>query len=125
MTSPLSMSHTLIATHHWYTVYPKEHYVTPSWMRLIILVNKWLATDTWSQVDMGSPDMTALAINTGRGKVLLTNMYNDIRQQQGLERSMQAFQKRSHVGGPEGHVEQIICLGDFKLHHPYGMKSAM
>ena len=55
------------------------------WMRSIILVNKWLVTNTWSQVDIGSLDMTALAINTGRGKVLLTNMYNEIGQQQGLE----------------------------------------
>ena len=87
-------------------------------MRSIILVNKWLATDTWSQVDMGPPDMTALAINTGRGKVLLNNMYNDSGQQQGLEQSIQAFQKRSCVGGPEGHVEKTIWLGDFNLHHP-------
>ena len=29
----------------------------------------------------------------------------------------QVFQKRSHAGGPEGHVEQMIWLGDFNLHH--------
>jgi len=81
----LDSNHNSCANHHWYMVYPKEHYITPSWTRSIILVNNWLVTDAWSQVDMGSPDMMALAVNTGRGKVLLTNMYNDSGQQQGLE----------------------------------------
>ena len=53
----LDSNHNSHANHHWYTVYPKEHYVMLLWMRSIILVNKWLATNTWSQVDMGSPDM--------------------------------------------------------------------
>jgi len=65
-------------------VYPKEHYITLLQMRSIILLNRWLASDAWSQVDVGSSDMTALVINMGKGKVLLTNTYNEIRQQQGL-----------------------------------------
>jgi len=113
----LDSNHNSCATHHWYTFYPKEHYVMPLWMRSISLVNRQLASDAWSQVDASSSDMTALVINTGKGKVLLTNMYNDIRQQQGLEHSIQAFQKRLHVGGSEGHMEQMIWLGDFNLHH--------
>ena len=53
-------------------------------MRLILLVNRWLATDTWVQVDLGSSDVTAVVIKTGRGRVLLINIYNDNEQQQGL-----------------------------------------
>ena len=93
----LDSNHNSRATPNWYTVYPKEHYITPSRTRTIILVNKRLATDTWAQVDMGSPDVTALVVNTGRGKVWLVNMYNDIGWHQGLERSIQAFQKRAHA----------------------------
>jgi len=33
---------------------------------------------------MGSQEVMVLAINTGSGKVLLTNMYNDSGQPQGL-----------------------------------------
>ena len=33
-----------------------------------------IATDTWSQVDIRSSDITAIMINTGKGKVLLVNM---------------------------------------------------
>ena len=80
----LDSNHNSHATHHWYMVYAKEHYIMPSWTRLIILVNRQLASDAWSQVDIRSSDMTALVINMGKGKVLLTNTYNEIRQQQGL-----------------------------------------
>jgi len=65
-------------------VYPKEHYITPSQMRLIILVNRQLASNSWSQVDISLSDVMAIGINTGTGRVLLINMYNDIGQQQGL-----------------------------------------
>jgi len=47
-------------------VYPKEHYVTPLQMRSIILVNKRIATDAWSQVDISSSDVTALVIQDGQ-----------------------------------------------------------
>ena len=80
----LDSNHNSCANHHWYMVYPKEHYITLSQTRSIILVNRWLASDAWSQVDIGLPDMMAIAINTSTGRVLLINMSNDIRQQQGL-----------------------------------------
>ena len=111
-------NHNSRATHHWYTVYPKEHYVTPSQMRTIILVNKQLATDTWSQLDFGLPYVTAVVVSTGRGKVWLVNMYNDIGHQQGLQKAVQAFWKRVCVGNPVSHAEETIWLGDFNLHHP-------
>src|SRR5882724_13241068 len=87
-------------------------------MRSVLLVNRWIATDAWQQVDIGSSDVTAIVINTGKGKVLLVNMYNDSRQHQGLERSIQAFQERLCSGDTGGCTEQIVWLGDFNLHHP-------
>ena len=80
----LDSNHNSCANHHWYMVYPKEHYITPSQMRLIILVNRQLASNSWSQVDISLSDVMAIGINTGTGRVLLINMYNDIGQQQGL-----------------------------------------
>jgi len=101
----LDSNHNSHATHHWYMVYPKEHYITPLQTRMIILVNRQLALDSWSQVDICSSDMTVLVINTGKGRVLLTNMYNDIGQQQGLTQSICAFWKRLCVGESEGNTE--------------------
>jgi len=54
----------------------------------------------------------------GRGKVLLANVYNDIRQQQGLVWSIQVFQKRLRGGGSEGHAEQTVWLCNFNLLYP-------
>src|SRR5882724_5315810 len=80
----LDANHNSHAMHHWYTIYPKEHYITPARTRSIILVNKRIATDAWVQVDLGSPDVTTVSIKMGRGRVLLINLYNDNKQQQGL-----------------------------------------
>ena len=81
----LFTNHNSCATHHWYMLYPKECYITLDCTRSIILVNRWIATDAWVQVDLGSSDITAVSVNTGRGRVLLINLYNDNKQQQGLE----------------------------------------
>ena len=114
----LDSNHNSHATHHWYMVYPKEHYITLSRMRSIILVNRQLASDSWSQVDISSSDMTMLVINTGKWRVLLTNLYNDIGQQQGLTCSICAFWERLHAGESEGWAAQAIWLSNFNLHHP-------
>src|SRR5882724_11694680 len=97
----LDSNHNSHATHHWYTIYPKEHYVMPSQMRSILLVNRWIATDAWHQVDISSSDITAIVIYTGKGKVLLFNIYNDSGQHQGLEQSIRTIQERSHMGGTD------------------------
>ena len=62
--------------------------------------------------------MTAIAINTGIGRVLLINTYNDIGQQHGLTCSIQALHESQWVGESEGRTEQTIWVGDFNLHHP-------
>src|SRR5882672_9211256 len=50
------------ANHHWYTVYPREHYVEPRKTRSVILMNRRLSVDTWMQVEFGSSDITAVQI---------------------------------------------------------------
>ena len=89
------------------------------------MVNRWIAMDTWQQVDIGSSDVTAIAIDTGKGKVLLVNMYNDSRQHQGLEQSIQAFWERSCLGDTGRCTEQIVWLGDSICTIPYGTRSGM
>jgi len=66
----LDHCHNSCATHHWYTLCPKEHYIDPAKMRLLMLVNKWLATDIWLQVDPGSSDITGVKLWTERGNML-------------------------------------------------------
>ena len=75
--SYLDSNHNSCATHHWYTVYPKEHYVTPTQTRSIILVNRWLALESWSQVDIGSSDVTALVSGFTPHKIISSELKSD------------------------------------------------
>jgi len=114
----LDRNHNSWANHHWFTVYPKEHYTNPSKTRSIMLVNRRLASDAWSQVDICSSDVMAIAVNTGIGRVLIINTYNDIGQQNRLTCSIRVLCESQQVGESEGHAEQTIWVGDFNLHHP-------
>jgi len=114
----LDRNHNSWANHHWFMVYPKEHYTNPSRTRSIMLVNRRLASDAWSQVDICSSDMTAIAVNTGIGRVLIINTYKDIELQNGLMSSIRALRKSQWAGESEDHAEQTIWVGDFNLHHP-------
>ena len=73
----LDHCHKSHANHHWYTIYPKEHYTNPEGMRSLILVNKWLATDSWLQVNLSSSDITMIQLQTVRGKLLVVNMHHE------------------------------------------------
>jgi len=95
----LDHNHNSCATHQWYTLYPKQHYLTPSCMRSLLLVNKGIATDTWTQVDFGLPDIMVVLIQTGHGKVLVTNIYNDTEQQQALHQKIQTIWNRECTSG--------------------------
>src|SRR5882672_882051 len=61
--------HNTHASQHWYMVYPREHFVNPGKTRLVILMNKALAADAWTQVELGSSDVMAVRVQTGRGLV--------------------------------------------------------
>ena len=75
----LDFNHNTRATHNWYTVYPKEHYHKPNKTRAIILINKRILTNNWTQIDFTSSDVMAIRIQTPAGNILCINMYNDAR----------------------------------------------
>jgi len=67
--------HNSCTSRHWYTIYPKEHYTHPAQTRSLLLVNKRIVSNTWSQVDFGSSDITAIWLQTGRGVIMIVNIY--------------------------------------------------
>ena len=75
--SYLDHLHNLHATPHWFTVYPKEHYTNPGKTQSLLLVNRHITTDAWSQVDFGSSNITAVQVRTTAGKILIVNTYSD------------------------------------------------
>src|SRR5882724_12327339 len=52
----LDHCHNSQATHNWYMIYSKAHYTDLAHTYSLILVNKRIATDTWSQIDLSSSD---------------------------------------------------------------------
>src|SRR5882724_1134310 len=79
----LDHNHNSHASHNWFTIYPKEHYTTPNKTRSIMLINKRILTNNWSQIDLASSDMTAIQMQTCSGPVIIINMYNDVRNSEG------------------------------------------
>src|SRR5882672_4156311 len=110
--------HNSRATHHWFTVYPKEHYCRPEKTRALLLVNKHIATDAWSQVDFGSSDITAIQLSTDCGKILIANIYNDAEHQNGLKKTIQLTRSRLQAAAAADRTQSIIWVGNFNLHHP-------
>jgi len=80
---------------HWYTIYPKEHYVHPAKTRSLLLVNKQIATGAWSQVDFGSPDIMAIQLHTEQEKFLIVNMYNDNNHQDNMRQEVEVMRDRA------------------------------
>jgi len=96
------------------------HYTNLACTHSLILVNKRIATDTWSQIDLSSSDITVIQLQMERGRVLIINMYNEGTQQQGIKRSIIAMRQRECAGHDNHdslHVLHTIWLGDFNLHH--------
>ena len=89
--------HNLHATPHWFTVYPKEHYTNAGKTQLLLLVNRHIATDTWSQEDFGSSNMTAVQVCTAAGKILIVNMYSDNTWQAGMKQVLQVLHGGPHI----------------------------
>src|SRR5882672_4716432 len=52
--------HNTCTSQHWYTVYPREDFVNPGKTRSVILMNKALAEDAWTQVELRSSDVMAI-----------------------------------------------------------------
>jgi len=112
----LNHNHNSCASHNWFTLYPKEHYAIPQNTRSIMLINKRILTNKWSQINLTSSDVTAIQMQTPSGPVILINMYNDARNSEGVWKVMQYLQHKGWDQNPRW-LTHLIWLGDFNTHH--------
>ncbi|OCH84246.1 hypothetical protein OBBRIDRAFT_696016, partial [Obba rivulosa] len=63
------------ATSHWHVIYPCSHHDNSAHTRSVILVNKRIPTNNWSDIELTSPDITGLTIKTQQGNFHLFNVY--------------------------------------------------
>jgi hypothetical protein len=80
-----------------------------------------MVTDTWSQIDIDSEDITAIEIRGDWGKLAIFNAYIDCEHGRALEELARVSKVYDGVSrSNECHQQKhIIWLGDFNRHHPH------
>jgi len=90
----LIFNHNSRATHNWYTVYLMKHYIQPNKTRSLLLINKRIPADSWSQVYFASSDVTAIQVQTPVGPFLLINTYNNTMNSDGIRKVEQYMRNK-------------------------------
>ena len=105
------------ANRQWITVYPNTHSEHPDATRSVILVNTNLVTDTWKQIQLQHPDITAIEMTGEFGTLRIINVYNDCNNNSTLTHLSAYMRNRDHQRYTVGPLN-TIWLGDFNRHHP-------
>ena len=111
---------TMVTTNDWTVLYPSTHMQDPSKTRSVILIRSNISTDSWSQIDINSGDISAILIQGTWGKLAIYNAYIDCSHDKGIEdlgAATNAFEENSRRT-PEQQAH-TIWLGDFNRHHPH------
>ena len=65
------------ANRNWIVIYPDTHQQHPDNTRSVILINANLSTDSWKQIHLEHPDISALELQGQYGMLRIMNIYND------------------------------------------------
>jgi ribonuclease HI len=109
------------ALRKWTACYPTPSLSLPEAerkrIRSIIFIRSDIKPDLWTQVEVNSLDVTAMAAHTTQGSFLIINVYNDCNHSASLDAVRALFESRRRSLPQDSH-EEIILLGDFNRHHP-------
>ena len=116
----LSGSGITIAVRDWITIYPTNHTNNPLKTRSITLIKASVNSDSWSQLNFPSSDVTVTQITGNWGKITVFNIYNNGESEETVRQLMEyhSNNRASLERTPQGEAH-IIWLGDFNRHHPY------
>jgi len=105
------------ASSYWTVVYPPQHRDAPKRSRSIILVNKRLATSSWTQINIPSFNISAIQLQSQHGILQIYNIYNDCLHNDSLTSLAEQLRSTKHrVQQPI--PQNMIWAGDFNRHHP-------
>ena len=110
-----SINHYSTATSAWRSVYPTTHNKIPAETRSLLLVSTNLSTNSWSELSVDSPDITAIQLQTKGGLLWIFNMYVDCLHDEALKALETTIREHRAGGGPGA---KMIWVGDFNRHHP-------
>lgn len=104
------------ANYHWHVLYPPTHFTDPKATRSIILVNTQLNTNTWTQLQVKSGDVTGLHLESGNDTIYIYNIYNDCNNDTAIEMLTNHIRAdRINMNDEQTH---LMWCGDFNRHHP-------
>ena len=102
----------------WSVIYPtstnREAQHPP---RTVILVNTRIPSETITQIDIESGDITAITINTSQRPLTIINIYNANEHNNTIETLSEKWERQEGAFKPGPNTE-ILLLGDFNRHHP-------
>jgi ribonuclease HI len=104
----------------WTVLLPPTHSLDPTKTRSLILVRTNIITDSWSQIDINSGDITAVLLQGTWGRLAIYNAYIDCAHDQGLEilvSATKAYEEESIRRADQ--LSHKMWLGDFNRHHPH------
>jgi len=88
------------ATLYWMAIYPPQHCDAPKRSQSIILVNKRIATSSWTQINIPSFDITAVQLHGEQGTLEIFNIYNDCLHNDSLTSLAKHLQSIEHRAPP-------------------------
>jgi ribonuclease HI len=99
---------------YWRILYPTNHLSDgASRTRSILLINTNITTDSYTQLDIPSADITAVKFVGAHGNLMLYNIYNDCNHNDSL-----TVLNHSLLDNPPTPADHMLWLGDFNRHHP-------
>lgn len=108
------------ASKDWYSIYPTPHNNAPDKTRSMMLISARISTDSWSQVDFPSSDVTAIQVKGDWGTIEIINIYNDGNSNETIAKLNKHHRDRNKESAHrENGGKHTLWLGDFNRHHPH------
>lgn len=108
------INHQSTSSLKWRSVYPSRHATHPEDTRSLLLVSTHLSTNSWSELNVDSSDITAIQMKTEEGPLWVFNMYVDCLHDDVLKMLEKTIRALQSGGGPSA---KMVWLGDFNRHH--------
>ena len=107
------------AAKDWTPLYPTPHGATTDRTQAITLIRSNISTDSWTQLDFPSSDVTIIQIKGNWGKITIFNIYNDCDNNDTIKLLANFYSRnRAQLEHADVGTANIIWLGDFNRHHP-------
>ena len=110
-----------IAARDWIPIYPSTHEKEPGKTRSILLINAYIPTKNWEQVEFPSGDVTVAQITGTWGRMTIFNIYNDCLHDTTIHELIK-FHRTKHEALEGNDIStntaHMVWVGDFNRHHP-------